>query len=217
MKERSKTNPFIGLLRPDEEILWLYVPSRLTFGLHLRSSIVMITTGFVCIIGVLTLLQVLMDSAATVSRLNSLRESWLTVGWKLFLKNLTQFAFQTVFAFVVSYRFFWLLYKRSNPAYALTNQRLLHHKSGIINVLPLENLQDMKLESPSALLFTGLPTWNDVEGADKVMKLIEQAREDRMIALSQDQVADAYESMEENIGLENEALSKRTEARYGRK
>lgn len=199
-KEKSKFNPFAQILHPEEEILWLYAARLTTMRTHLKRN-VLIIFGIIVVLSLCPVLLHLQDSDLVKPYFNL----------KIFFESLVFFTVLSLPVQIILYIAAWFDGPSLPAAYALTNKRLLTYAFDKIRSVPLEEMQDLRLRHDEAIAF-GEPStvWRLGEGADEVLSLIVDAREDRLKMLNQDQDEAAQKvTIEDMMILEHERLSQR--------
>src|SRR5687768_12938853 len=127
-KEKGKGNPFAGVLRPDEEILWLYKRLPLHFGSHLKQYALTSLVGLlaVSVIFGLFVFVIMMIYSAFAGFLFP----WLPALGLSFIAALVIVWIILFPILLIAYPFDWWQEQHSHRVYAVTSQRLLSYKNG---------------------------------------------------------------------------------------
>lgn len=192
-KEKSKFNPFAQVLHPDEEMLWLHTARLTTLRTYLRRNVLIIFS----IIALLSLCHALLHLQD-----HELSEPMFKLS--TFFEGFVFFTILSLPVQIALYIATWFDYPSSVMAYAVTNQCLLTLIMKNVRSLPLEQMQNLRLQGESKICFSEPSTvWRVDKGAKDVVSLIVDAREDRLNTLRQ---ARLESEGEDEIMFKNEAL-----------
>jgi hypothetical protein len=170
-KEKGKSHPFVGHLRPTEEVLWLSASTVMS----LRNRLMRFGLLY---IGVVVTLSIFFASAITPNNASEIFSVLIVV-----TSIVTALAIPTFIIFMLYH------YSRRNRpperAYAVTNERLLHRRKADVVAMPLEHVPTISLfngQNGRGTLSFGafFPMWSDMQDAAQLKTTIEQAQKRRV-------------------------------------
>lgn len=178
-KEKGKHNPFIAVLRPDEEILWFYASSTAWESVEMLKRAVRIVMTF------LFCFSLMIVAAFLVQALVLHDDILLTI-------SVGMGVFIAFYSFVMLYPFSLL---RASPSYvyAVTNTRLLSGVRGKVTSLDLEEINTFYISSPEEghLFFSlSMPEWRNIPDPEEVLEIVAQAKEKRTQRLDMERETD---------------------------
>jgi hypothetical protein len=164
-KEKSKHNPFVAVLGPDEEILWFYTSDSSWDGVEMlkRAARIAILFLFSFLLGLCAAFLV----------------QGLVLGDNILLSiGAGMFGFIVVYGLAMLYPF--TLLRASRPhAYAVTNKRLLSSVAGKVTAFDLDNIDMLHMSSSEEghLFFSAsIPEWRHIPHPQEVIEIIQQAK-----------------------------------------
>jgi hypothetical protein len=178
-KEKGKVNPFVGVLRDDEDILWLYKRPPLTFGGHLKQYALTSVAGLLVVSVLFGLFLFL------VMLINGSDAPWTAV---LAFSVLAASGIVGVLLsplLVIGYPFDWWQEQCAQRAYAVTNQRLLTYTNGHFSEVGIETISTLNSSKETILFGQSFARWRCVEDAADVVQLIHQVRDERLKTLQE--------------------------------
>ena len=211
MKEKGKSNPFIGHLRPDEEILWFYKRFPLSFKAHLSHYIMRCLRVLLGLIFAFAVLLLLIGET-NPGRLLIDGQSLLPTLFRSISSGVALIVPISLPSFMLLYPFMWMVDTQIlHKAYAVTNERILSYSRGHVSELTLEEISALKHYKNTISFGGAFPKWNDIEETAEVVSPIEQAQIDFRWHHKSKHLQDNAE--QDLIDFEDEDLLKRTEVR----
>jgi hypothetical protein len=186
-KEKGKSNPFIKELRPDEEILWLWMRPPVPRWSHLIDFIlraVVTILFFACAAGVFLSIRELADFSRPIVRTVDEVVRGILLSFLASLRVIVPLSLPLVVAFYV---YSWESNTRKlRDAYAVTNQRLLLYKqdNAFIQAQRLDEIEALRAHKHAVTFVQTFAPMGDVEEVAHLMgearnRLLEQAKSKR--------------------------------------
>jgi hypothetical protein len=176
MKEKSKHNPFVGMLDADEEILWITHRPTITVLRHFLQTLWQMRQ-YIDGCAMLTIMLVYVSPCLVVLR----------IGFPSVFATVMKYAFLGCVGLFMMYPVWYLLVglkrrEKRHTYYAFTNRRILTYRPATgITSDSLEHVHDIYAANSHTLIFEASDpashVWTPVRDARKIAALMEHARE----------------------------------------